>query len=49
MPKIQLDLPQDVYDTLKHDAKERYQSLRAHITYRLVQMMRNPRAILKYF
>ena len=42
MPKIQIDVPQPTYDKLKQEAKDHYQSLRAYITYHLVQYINNP-------
>ena len=36
MPKVQIDIPQPAYDNLKRKAKEKYQSLRAYLTYTLI-------------
>ena len=38
--KVQIDLPQDVYQQLKKDAKTHFQSLRGHIAYRLINLVR---------
>ena len=44
MPKVQIDLPNDVYAALKINAKDKYQSLRAYITCHLVDFIRNPKS-----
>lgn len=38
--KVQIDLPQDVYQQLKKDAKAHFQSLRGHIAFRLINQVR---------
>ena len=38
--KVQIDLPQDVYQQLKKDAKAHFQSLRGHIAFRLINLVR---------
>lgn len=42
MPKIQIDVSQKVYDKLKTEAKEHYQSLRGYVAYHLTQFIENP-------
>lgn len=43
--KVQIDLPQDVYQKLKEDAAAHYQSLRGHIAYRLTNQIRGTNTI----
>ena len=40
MPKVQLDLPEDVYKKLKEEAKNNFQSLRGFISNTLSKQMR---------
>lgn len=40
MPKVQLDLPEDVYKKLKEEAKNNFQSLRGFITNTLSKQMK---------
>lgn len=42
MPKVQIDLPQNIYDKLKQNAKEKYQSLRGYIAYHLIEYITHP-------
>ena len=43
--KVQIDLPQDVYQKLKEEAATHFQSLRGHIAYRLINQVRGTNTI----
>lgn len=43
--KVQIDLPQDVYQKLKEEASAHFQSLRGHIAYRLISQIRGTNVI----
>lgn len=46
MPKVQIELPNHVYNQLKQKAKKHYQSLRGYIAWYLVDTIENPKQFI---